>query len=99
MRRIRLIEIPDEFEEISECIEGAWESYLREDSRKCLIALSDIVRKLGYEKIEEKDGKRERSRTGSSYLRSVKGWRKTLRRSLEDPMGLLSPNHIGYSER
>ena len=68
LRRIRLIEIPgfevpDEFKEISNCIEGAWKSYLRGDyddvvmdCRKCLITLSDIVRKSGYERIEEKDG-------------------------------------------
>ena len=69
LRRIRLIEIPvfevpDEFKELSDCIEGAWKSYLRGDyddvvmdCRKCLITLSDIVRKSGYERIEEKDGR------------------------------------------
>ena len=30
------------------------------DCRKCLITLSGIVRKLGYEKTEEKDGKKRK---------------------------------------
>jgi len=30
------------------------------DCRKCLIALSGIVRKLGYEKIKEKDGEKRK---------------------------------------
>ena len=85
LRRIRLIEIPvfevpDEFEEVSECIEGAWKSYLRGDYdyvvidyKKCLIMLSDIVRKSGYKKIEEKDEEKRMLRTRRSYSRSMNG--------------------------
>jgi len=102
LRRIRIIEIPslevpDEFKEISECIEGAWKSYLRGDyddvvmdCRKCLITLGDAVRKLGYEKTEEKNGEK----------RKIPDWKKLFkeRERLAEDFQKVFRGAIGFTQ-